>query len=347
MPHPIERVGIIGAGGAAAMHLHALRRTPGVTVVGILDLDPARAAALATRFGLPAEIADPVRFYREAKPQSVHIVTPPHSHEELAAEALDRGSHVLIEKPPALTGAGCKALLGRASARGLAIGVNENTAVHPLIRKARTAIAAGRLGRLLHIDGFYSFGIREKQVPPPWMMQLPGEMLEDLLPHLLTTARALAGDPLIPVYWHRGLTGRVPGQRHDELRLLLTGGNGLTVDLTLSLSARPKAFSLVARGTDATLSIDLRNLLFRLARPGRRPGALAHGVELARSAVGSLRQTASNAIGLVAGYRVGPGSFVPMIRAHYAALTAGTEIPAPLSRATETVEIIRTIWPIA
>jgi hypothetical protein len=33
------------------------------------------------------------------------------------------------------------------------------------------------------------------------------------------------------------------------------------------------------------------------------------------------------------------------IRAHYAALETGQEIPAPLSRGVETVEVIRTIWP--
>jgi predicted dehydrogenase len=342
----VERVGVIGAGGAARIHLQALRRTDGIRVVGILDLDPGRAAALAAEFGLPCELANPARFYHEGRPQSVHIVTPPDAHEDLAAEALDRGLHVLVEKPPALTAAGCRALLRQAGARRLTVGVNENTAMHPLIRQARAAIAAGQLGRLLHIDGFYSFGIRDDQAPPPWMAQLPGGMLEDLLPHLLTTARALAGVPLTPEHWHLAATGRVPGQHHDELRLFLTGAHGLTASLALSLSTLPKAFALAVRGTDATLSIDLRNMLLHLSRPGSRGGAIAQGAELARSAFGALYQTAANAAGLIGGYREGPGSFLHLIRAHYAALEAGAELPAPLSRAAETVQTIRTIWPL-
>jgi predicted dehydrogenase len=119
----VERVGVIGAGGAARIHLQALRRTDGIRVVGILDLDPGRAAALAAEFGLPCELANPARFYHEGRPQSVHIVTPPDAHEDLAAEALDRGLHVLVEKPPALTAAGCRALLRQAGARRLTVGV--------------------------------------------------------------------------------------------------------------------------------------------------------------------------------------------------------------------------------
>jgi hypothetical protein len=51
-------------------------------------------------------------------------------------------------------------------------------------------------------------------------------------------------------------------------------------------------------------------------------------------------------VGLLAGYRERYGSSLHSIRAHFAALEAGREIPAPLSRDVETVEIVRTIWPV-
>ena len=51
----------------------------GSQVVSVLEfsLSENEAAALAAQFGLPHEIADPDRFYPEAKPQLVHIATPP------------------------------------------------------------------------------------------------------------------------------------------------------------------------------------------------------------------------------------------------------------------------------
>lgn len=340
----IERVGIIGAGAAARLHLRALRRTEGVRVVGIRDLHAQRAAELAVEFGLPPEAADPGGFYQRA-PQSVHIVTTPESHEELAIEALRHGAHVLVEKPPALTIAGCERLLTEATARGLSIGVNENTARDPLIRRARAMIDTGRLGRVLHIDGYYSFGLREGENPAPWMTPLPGGMLEDLLPHLLTTARGLAGRRLVAEHWRLAEAGGFPGQLHDELRLLLSGDD-LTANLTLSLSAQPKAFALVVRGTRATLAADLRGMLLHVSPAELSEGAVAKGRELVRSALGILWQTAANAAGIVGGYREPHGSFLPLICAHYAALQAGAELPAPLARATETISIIRNIWPV-
>jgi predicted dehydrogenase len=132
----IERVGIIGAGTAAAVHLRALQRLPGKRVVGILDIHPGRAAALADKFALPRSMTDPNRLYEEVRPQLVHVVTPPNAHQDIALEALARGVHVLVEKPPALTVAGCRLLLEQAKRGAVTIGVNENTALDPLVLRA-------------------------------------------------------------------------------------------------------------------------------------------------------------------------------------------------------------------
>jgi predicted dehydrogenase len=151
---------------------------------------------------------------------------------------------------------------GEQRSEGVTIGINENTALDPRILRACRAIVAGKLGQLVHIDGYYSFGLRGSERPPKWMDQLPGGMLEDLLPHPLTIARCLAGGALMPGYWRLISSGRVAGQRHDELRLFLTKDKGPTVNLTISLTSRPKALSFVLRGTNAVLALDLRNMFF-------------------------------------------------------------------------------------
>src|SRR6266403_6011818 len=69
---------------------------------------------------------------------------------------------------------------------------------------------------------------------------------------------------LTPEYWRLISSGRVAGQSHDELRLFLIKDNGPTVNLTISLTGRPKAFSFAVRGTDGVLAIDLRNMLFSI-----------------------------------------------------------------------------------
>jgi predicted dehydrogenase len=296
------RVGIIGAGSVASLHLRAALRLPGVEIVGILDRDPPRAVALAERFRLPREIADPRRFY-QASPHLVHVTTPPASHYDVAAEALDRGIHVLVEKPPALTADDCATLERVAAARGVTIGVDENTVFDPLVRKAAALIARGSVGRVLHIDSFFSFGLPLQAVPPPWMEELPGGMLEDLLPHLVTTARALSGRPLAAHSWHLGRSGLLAGERDDLLCLLLAGDDGLATSLTLSLGARPPEFAIAVHGSQGSLGLDVRNMVLRVARRGAEGSAMTRGGDILAANFGAVAQTAWNTLALIAGRR--------------------------------------------
>ena len=94
-----QTCGIIGAGRTSPAHIRALRRLPGVEITEILDHNSTAAQDVANRFGIPRQFTNPDQFYDNAKSDVVHIVTPPHTHEQLAAEALERRVHVLFEKP--------------------------------------------------------------------------------------------------------------------------------------------------------------------------------------------------------------------------------------------------------
>ncbi|HQY28371.1 MAG TPA: Gfo/Idh/MocA family oxidoreductase, partial [Burkholderiaceae bacterium] len=48
------RIGLIGAGKFGSMYLSQVRRTPGMHLVGVADLSPARAKAALRRVGWPA-----------------------------------------------------------------------------------------------------------------------------------------------------------------------------------------------------------------------------------------------------------------------------------------------------
>src|SRR5262249_14881866 len=100
------RVGFVGAGTIAAVHRDAVTRFPGAVLVGITDRDPARARDFAARaHGVRAfpDLASMV----DAAIDVVHVLTPPHTHAPVAMEALERGCHVLVEKPLATTAAAC------------------------------------------------------------------------------------------------------------------------------------------------------------------------------------------------------------------------------------------------
>jgi len=66
------------------VHLRAVQRLPGKRVVAIHDIDPRRAAALASEFGLRRSVVmDRQRLYENGRPQLVHVVTQPHVHQDI------------------------------------------------------------------------------------------------------------------------------------------------------------------------------------------------------------------------------------------------------------------------
>ena len=134
-----------------------------------------------------------------------------------------------------------------------------------------------------------------------WAQELHGGILEDLLPHPLTVARALADQEFQLVHKYVFTSGRLPFHLHDEMRLLLTGDGGLTVHLTVSLSAHPADFIMTITGTRSTLRIDLRNKLSLLSRDHAGLNVFARGVRVSGAALHVLAQTTRNAIGAAFG----------------------------------------------
>ena len=57
-----------------------------------------RAQQLATRFAIP-KVYERLADMREARPDVIHVLTPPASHCKLTLEALGMGCHVFVEKP--------------------------------------------------------------------------------------------------------------------------------------------------------------------------------------------------------------------------------------------------------
>ncbi|HEX3868664.1 MAG TPA: Gfo/Idh/MocA family oxidoreductase [Gemmatimonadaceae bacterium] len=109
------RIGVIGAGALGFHHARILRDVPGARLVGFHDAKPARAAEVSAELGVEAFAA--VDALLDAV-DAVSIAVPTPAHFEVAAPALERGLHVLIEKPIATTLDEADALLAIAKRTG-------------------------------------------------------------------------------------------------------------------------------------------------------------------------------------------------------------------------------------
>lgn len=98
----LKRVGVIGVGHLGQHHARVYTELLGAHLVGVVDQNESRAAAIGENLGVPwfTEIDD---FIERAAPEAVSVVVPTSLHFEIARKALGNGIHVLIEKPVTTT----------------------------------------------------------------------------------------------------------------------------------------------------------------------------------------------------------------------------------------------------
>ncbi|HVR43893.1 MAG TPA: Gfo/Idh/MocA family oxidoreductase [Thermoanaerobaculia bacterium] len=111
----MARIGIIGTGWGARVQAPALRRA-GLEVVAIAGRDPAKTAAIAAELDLEP-YASGEELIARAEVDLISIVSPPKTHRPYAIRALERGRHVLCEKPTALNAREAEQMLSAAERR--------------------------------------------------------------------------------------------------------------------------------------------------------------------------------------------------------------------------------------
>jgi len=140
------RVGVIGTGFGASLHLSALRQCPDFTTVAIASRRADRARAAALDHNIPAHFSDYREMVRHPEIDAVIVATPPHLHHPMAIAALEHHKHVLCEKPMARNLAEAKDML-RITERTTAIAmVNNQLRFLPARARVYELIREGYIG---------------------------------------------------------------------------------------------------------------------------------------------------------------------------------------------------------
>jgi predicted dehydrogenase len=103
-PDPI-RVGVVGVGWAGQQHLAAYGAHPGARVVALAGLEDDVRARLAAEHGVEHSVARWEDLLELDGIDAVSVAVPTFLHAPIAVAALERGLHVLSEKPVARSGA--------------------------------------------------------------------------------------------------------------------------------------------------------------------------------------------------------------------------------------------------
>jgi predicted dehydrogenase len=146
--HQRVRAGIAGMGSWARMaHLPALLANPDVAVVAVADTAPASLAAASSL--LPEDCvayADPLAMLAEEQLDLVCIVTPDDAHGEPVRAAVAAGTHLICEKPLAITGSEAWELSRLAEAAGLVNRVGFTVRYSPAMTALNALIGDGAIG---------------------------------------------------------------------------------------------------------------------------------------------------------------------------------------------------------
>ena len=147
------KVGVVGVGFIGAVHIEQLNRLGNVEVVALADdvnhREKAEALSVPRSYACYKELID------NEEIDCVHICTPNNSHHEMAKYALQRGIHVVLEKPMTTTVEEAEELLALAKEKGLVHAMNFNCRFYPMAYQMREMIRNGDIGEIYSIHGGY------------------------------------------------------------------------------------------------------------------------------------------------------------------------------------------------
>ena len=279
------RVGVVGAGWIAADHVAELGRRDDVQVVGVCDIERARAAALAPPGADVYERFD--ELLDRGRPDALWVCTPPLAHREPTLAALARGIHVYLEKPIARTADDAAAIVAAAEASDAVCAVGYQWHATDLLDDVREALDGQELSLLVG----RSIGPTGSR---PWFLsraQGGGNVLERGS-HQIDLVRTVGGEVVrVQAAASSILLGQAEGEGdlgdiEDAATLILHLENGgvATVVVAWTRRCQPGVYALDIVASDATLALTLDpDFTLRGASAGRT-------VEL-RSAVHPFRRS--------------------------------------------------------
>ena len=97
------RIGFVGTGGIAQMHMKNLQRIEGAQVVAMYDIAADRAAAAAAMFPGCKVYSSAQELIEKGNLQALWVCLPPFAHEQQEIQAAKAGINLFVEKPIAIT----------------------------------------------------------------------------------------------------------------------------------------------------------------------------------------------------------------------------------------------------
>lgn len=211
----IAKIGFVGAGGNAQGHMQRVAALEGARITAVCDILPERAEAAAAKYGATA-YTDYRKMLDQEELHALYVSVPPFAHYDAEIRAAERGLHLFIEKPVALTMEKGLEIWNAIARAGVISCVGYQMRYSPYVENVREFLADKNI---LMVVGRRWGGL----VGGPWWqkMELSGGQLVEQSTHQIDLIRYWVGE-VRRVYATYALRvhGKVPGITIPDLQAI-------------------------------------------------------------------------------------------------------------------------------
>jgi len=252
------KVGIIGAGAIVRRaHLPAWKKLAEIQVTAISDINELTAKKVAREFAIPVYTNNYLEIIEESSIEIIDVATPTPSHFEIVFKAIEKGKHILVEKPLTLKLEEAIAIYKMAYQKNLKITVIYNYRYYPAVIKAKQRLESGKLGRLISINGLALSRFPVSWTRSTWLYH-SGGALYDFGPHLIDLILWLNNSNPVEVASFGGdiSNGQMGFITHAQLMIKFEDGSVAQADISWLTGSN--IFQLSLHGTGGHIILDVR-----------------------------------------------------------------------------------------
>lgn len=337
------RIGIVGGGYIVThRHLPAFKKIRHADVFAICDKKKSVAEKVAKQFGIDRHFEDLSEMLK-GELDVVDICTPIQTHAPLAIEAMESGSHVLVEKPLAMKVKDVDRMYEVSEKNHVKLCVVHQNIFNSAVKKAWRLVKEGVVGDLITVD-VGTFVTRDYHVcldKSHWCHKLPGGIFFETLPH--------------PVYLLQLFLGKIeptcvlaeklhfPWMKADEIKVLIKGEKGLG-SLAASCNSPYHGDSLNIVGAKLGLQVDLwARSMVKYRRRTESPYSIGkNSLRVASQSLGLVGTTIKNALRMATG-GIKISAHYEFIREFLRSVLADDDVPVSYNEARENVRVVESI----
>jgi predicted dehydrogenase len=271
----MKKIGIVGCGHISDTHIKSWKMAPYSQVTGLFDVSKELAATKQKKYGVGKVYESLQELINDC--DVLDVCTPPHTHFDICMQIINAGKNLIVEKPLVTDGAQWETIKEAVAKTGVEIAVLHNLKFNLSVQKAKKAIDAGKIGRLIRINRYFLTHPDHDRMlvgDKHWSHKLPGGRWYETMPHELYLTHYFGGWSEVDNVTVLHTPDALPGAPADEVCFTLSNKNVIS-NYHYSSNCKLNKRFIEFIGTEGVIVLDiLSDMMFidKVAESKRKRG---------------------------------------------------------------------------